>query len=378
MKGPVRSFHSIWLSNWGCIHIDENQTVGRHHGIWSGHEWWWGCVSISHITWPHTQHGSLYQVPGEDSVALDQEGSCWKTLYLTKGCNAMPHKQKNLVLDVRKFLQPHHPKHLPDSQIAIPKITMCGWGWENNKLLYNTKDELKERITAAFTNLNKETIGKACRRFWSHLEAGIKSNDNFFDYIYRILRYFHTILVNFTDRLRCQCYFHFYKFRRPFTYCTQFIYIYIYIYRKARQIKRGIERVRTLKSHISSLQCIHTRIKTSINIQLIWGLSTVNRLLNLEPIQVLICVCNSTILPELIILAKLIHIQNNTLSFAFSPSLYLSLSLYIYIYIYMIYLKILSFPQIHQKIGFTVFYCLKKLTNTLWPCLTSALSKLCS
>ena len=39
------------------------------------------------------------------------------------------------------------------------------WGtvkWETNKTLCNTIDELKARITAAFTNLNKLTIGKFC------------------------------------------------------------------------------------------------------------------------------------------------------------------------------------------------------------------------
>ena len=32
--------------------------------------------------------------------------------------------------------------------------------WETDKNLFNTKDELKARITAEFTNLNKETVGK--------------------------------------------------------------------------------------------------------------------------------------------------------------------------------------------------------------------------
>ena len=36
---------------------------------------------------------------------------------------------------------------------------------ETNKTSCNIKNELKARITAAFTNLNKETCGKAFRRF---------------------------------------------------------------------------------------------------------------------------------------------------------------------------------------------------------------------
>ena len=35
----------------------------------------------------------------------------------------------------------------------------------------NTKDELKARMLAAFTNFNKYKIGKACRNFRSHLES---------------------------------------------------------------------------------------------------------------------------------------------------------------------------------------------------------------
>ena len=42
------------------------------------------------------------------------------------------------------------------------------------KTLCTTKDELKAKITAAFTNLNKETVRKACRWFQSHLEAMVE------------------------------------------------------------------------------------------------------------------------------------------------------------------------------------------------------------
>ena len=51
---------------------------------------------------------------------------------------------------------------------------------ETNKTLCNTKDKLKARITALFTNLNKEIIGKSCRRFQSCLEAIVEANHNFF------------------------------------------------------------------------------------------------------------------------------------------------------------------------------------------------------
>ena len=37
----------------------------------------------------------------------------------------------------------------------------------------STKGELKVGIMAVFTNLNKGIVGKACRRFQSHLEVGV-------------------------------------------------------------------------------------------------------------------------------------------------------------------------------------------------------------
>ena len=45
----------------------------------------------------------------------------------------------------------------------------------------NTNDELKAKITAAFTNLNKETTEKASRRFGSCLKTMIEANGDFFE-----------------------------------------------------------------------------------------------------------------------------------------------------------------------------------------------------
>ena len=47
--------------------------------------------------------------------------------------------------------------------------------WEMNKTPCNTNDGLKARITTAFTNLNRETMG----RFGSRLEAVVEVNDDF-------------------------------------------------------------------------------------------------------------------------------------------------------------------------------------------------------
>ena len=59
---------------------------------------------------------------------------------------------------------------------------MCGAvEQETNKNLCNTKDELRARIMAAFTNLSKETVRKAYWRFQSHLEAVVEAHGNFFE-----------------------------------------------------------------------------------------------------------------------------------------------------------------------------------------------------
>ena len=69
-------------------------------------------------------------------------------------------------------------------QIAIPLITMCGAllsKGQKKTPLYNTKDKLKAKVMAVFTNLNKETVGKARKRLQSHLEAVVEANDDFFE-----------------------------------------------------------------------------------------------------------------------------------------------------------------------------------------------------
>ena len=51
---------------------------------------------------------------------------------------------------------------------------------ETNKTLYNTKDYLKAKIMATFTNLNQENIGKGCRKCWSRLAPVMEANSDFF------------------------------------------------------------------------------------------------------------------------------------------------------------------------------------------------------
>ena len=72
----------------------------------SGHEQWWCYASIHLLTCPHKQYIRLRQIPGGDSVAIDWEAGCWKTLHLATGLCTIPHKQENPALAGRKFLQP--------------------------------------------------------------------------------------------------------------------------------------------------------------------------------------------------------------------------------------------------------------------------------
>ena len=70
---------------------------------------------------------------------------------------------------------------LPDYPDCNPRNNACCVvELENNKIPYFTKDELKTSITAAFSNLNKDTIRKVCRRFQSSLEVMVEANDNIF------------------------------------------------------------------------------------------------------------------------------------------------------------------------------------------------------
>ena len=49
--------------------------------------------------------GNLHQVAGEGCAALDQEGGCWTNLRLAIRFYAIPHKQENPVLAIKRFLQ---------------------------------------------------------------------------------------------------------------------------------------------------------------------------------------------------------------------------------------------------------------------------------
>ena len=115
------------------------------------------------------------KLPAGCSAILDWKGSCWNSQCLTnKG--------------TQSWLSENFCDHI-STNICPPNSPDCNhlgyvWnviGWETKKNLCNIKDELKARIKAAFTNLNKVTLGKVCRRFPSHLEAVVKASTNFFE-----------------------------------------------------------------------------------------------------------------------------------------------------------------------------------------------------
>ena len=111
------------------------------------------------------KHARLHRVPGGGWADLNRESGY---LHLATGRCAMPHKQETLVLDMSKFLWPHCLSCLA----GLTPFTCYVLGaveQETNKTQCTTKDELKPRIMAALTNLNNETIGKACRRLQSCL-----------------------------------------------------------------------------------------------------------------------------------------------------------------------------------------------------------------
>ena len=67
------------------------------------------------------------------------------------------------------------------TQIAISFIMWGAVEQETIKTSCNTKDELKARTTEAFTNLNEETVRKACKRFQSCLQVMVEANINSFE-----------------------------------------------------------------------------------------------------------------------------------------------------------------------------------------------------
>ena len=110
------------------------------------------------------------------------------------------------------------------------------WSINKEKNPCNNKDELKARITAVFNNSNKETVGTAYKRFRIYLDSII--NQWWFiwvNLIHNILRYILLILVNRSDKLRCQCYFHFLVIYTTI-YSSQLLFSWNYHISRTKQI----------------------------------------------------------------------------------------------------------------------------------------------
>ena len=113
--------------------------------------------------------------------------------------------KKNWMNSISATTPPIISGHLTP-QITISLIIMYGAQLSKSPTKLHVRPKMKVRIKVEFNNLNKETIRKACRRCWNHLEAVVKANRDFFgiNSIYSIPRYFHVILVGWLDFMTSQ------------------------------------------------------------------------------------------------------------------------------------------------------------------------------
>ena len=137
----------------------------------------WHYASTQLFTWPHPQH----QVPRKGSATLNQEGDYWKTLHLATGLCAMPHTQAEPSFSCKKIsvTTSYLTSGYLIPRITIPLIIMfvVQWSEKPAKLYVSPKMDWKQVLT----NLNNETLGKACKRFLSCLEALVESNADFLE-----------------------------------------------------------------------------------------------------------------------------------------------------------------------------------------------------
>ena len=94
--------------------------------------------------------------------------------------------------------------------------------WEIKKTLCNIKDELKGKITAAFSNLH----GQRRNGLWEIPRTSGSCSWGQINSIYNILGYFYAILVNISNKVICKCYFNFSVILWTI-YPSHSIYIYI-------------------------------------------------------------------------------------------------------------------------------------------------------
>ena len=76
------------------------------------------------------------------------------------------------------------PNIWPPYSLNCSPLQYYMWGaieWETHEIRCSSKDEIKAKITAAFVNFNKETVGKTYIRVQSYLEAVVEANGDFFE-----------------------------------------------------------------------------------------------------------------------------------------------------------------------------------------------------
>ena len=161
------------MSIWGQIHIhiDKKKTPSPYHGIWGGFTS--DDEVMPTLIFPHgLRHNTEAYIKWLKEALLFESWGCLLE-DLWQQDSAQCHTSRiTQYWQSEKFCDHITPTsgHLIPL-IVILLIIMCqAWLSERlTKLNANTKDELKAKITVVFTNLNKETVGKADRRFRSRL-----------------------------------------------------------------------------------------------------------------------------------------------------------------------------------------------------------------
>ena len=143
---------------------------------------------------------------GGGTATLDEKDGCWKTM---SGNRTILWKTQSYQCE--NFYNHITPKSwLPNSPNYNP-LDYYVWGTikgETSKTLNSTKDELKAKITAPFINLksrSSERLERDSKITWSWSQWQFL----WINWIYSISRYFHLILVNISDNMRCQYYSNF-------------------------------------------------------------------------------------------------------------------------------------------------------------------------
>ena len=143
-----------------CWWKPNNQSISWFLGLVTS-----DCDVMAKFIFPHGL--SLNMEAYNNLVLTNWESDYWKPFFWLQEFVSY-HTSR----EIQYWLSKHFCNHITPNiwQFNFPDCNlldyyMCGMVvWETNKMLYNTKEELKARIIAAFINFNK-TIGKTCNRF---------------------------------------------------------------------------------------------------------------------------------------------------------------------------------------------------------------------